>query len=176
LNVAETKPHYFDENQQAVSDDAHSTSRFLLEFGTTGSTPMAQAALKIDPELTTAKRTGANPPDLGLPKFLAPDLCHDLFQETCVTLARCASDYNVKLVGAIAANANNIFEFAGELANATSWPEVVAAYTAQGRKQFDLFSTQAQEFSSLAQKATTEALAPIASTLPNILKTVAASS
>jgi hypothetical protein len=137
---------------------------------------MTQAALKIDPERTTAKQTGADRPDFGLPKFLAPDLCHDLFQETCITLARCASDYNVKLVDAIGANANNIFEFTGQLANARSWPEVVAACTAQGRKQFDLFSTQAQEFSALAQKVTTEALAPITSTLPNILKTAAASS
>jgi hypothetical protein len=80
------------------------------------------------------------------------------------------------MVDAINTNANNIFEFAGQLANARSWPEVVAAYTSQGRKQFDVFSTQAQELSALAQKVAIDALAPITLSFPNILKTTAASS
>ena len=80
----------------------------------------------------------------------------------------------MKMVDAINANANNIFEFAGELANARSWPEVVAAYTSQGRKQFDVFSTQAQELSALARRVTIDALAPITSALPKMLETAAA--
>ena len=82
----------------------------------------------------------------------------------------------MKMVDAINANANNIFEFAGELANARPWPEVVAASTSQGRKPFDVVSTQAQELSALARKVTIDALAPITLSFPNILKTAAASS
>ena len=139
---------------------------------------MAQAGLKTEtitgPEATTATQTGVDWPNFELPKLAASDLCHDLFEDTCITLARGASEYSMKMVDAINANANNIFEFAGELANARSWPEVVAAYTSQGRKQFDVFSTQAQELSALARKVTIDALAPITSALPKMLETAAA--
>jgi hypothetical protein len=140
---------------------------------------MAQAGLKTEtiagPEARIAKQTGVNWLNFEVPNATS-DLCHDLFEETCITLARGASEYSTKMVDAINTNANNIFEFAGQLANARSWPEVVAAYTSQGRKQFDVFSTQAQELSALAQKVAIDALAPITLSFPNILKTTAASS
>jgi len=136
---------------------------------------MVQAALKSETvEATGATQTGVEWPNFELPKFAAYDLYHDLFEQTCITLAKGASEYSAKMVNAMSANAHDTLEFAGELANARSWPEVVAAYTSQGCKQFDVFSTQARELSALTQKVTIDALAPITSALPKLLETAAA--
>jgi hypothetical protein len=126
-------------------------------------------------ETTAAKQTSVEWPNFELPKLAAYDPYHDLFEQTCITLARGASEFSAKVVDTMIANAHNILEFTGELASARSWPEVVATYTSQGRKQFDAFSAQTQELSKLAQKVTTDALAPITSALPEMLETAAAS-
>ena len=136
---------------------------------------MAQAALKTEtttgPETAAATRTGNGSPNFQVPEFGASDVYRDLFEQTCITFARGASEYSAKLVDVTNTNANNIFDFARELASVRSWPEVVAACTSQASKQVETFFVQAQELSALAQKVTTDTLAssPLTSTLPKIL-------
>ena len=72
-------------------------------------------------------------------------------------------------------NANNMSEFAGKLAAARSWPEVVAVYSSQARKQFETLATEAQGFSDLSQKIVTDTLAPVTSALPEMFNSIAAS-
>ena len=61
------------------------------------------------------------------------------------------------------------------LAAARSWPEVVAVYSSQARKQFETLATEAQGFSDLSQKIVTDTLAPVTSALPEMLNSIAAS-
>ena len=49
---------------------------------------MAQAALKN--EVTTSPETAR------VPKFAAPEICHDVFEQTCITCARGASEWGAK--------------------------------------------------------------------------------
>ena len=48
---------------------------------------MAQAALKN--EVTTSPETARA---IELFKFAAPEICHDVFEQTCITFARGASE------------------------------------------------------------------------------------
>ena len=56
----------------------------------------------------------------------APEICHDLFEQTCITFASGASEWGAKVADAMTTSTNNAFEFAGELAAVRSWPEAVA--------------------------------------------------
>jgi hypothetical protein len=129
---------------------------------------VTQAALK-------AAATNDSEPGLGrVDLSAAPQICHDLFEETCITLAHGASDWGAKVVDAMAASTNNAFEFAGELATAKSWPEVAAVYTSQGRKQFDTLAGLTREFAELNRKFATDMLAPVTSGIPEVLKAISA--
>jgi hypothetical protein len=129
---------------------------------------MAQTALKN--EVRTGPAGVTKTTDLSA----APQICHDLFEETCVAFARGASDWGTKVVEAMATSTNNAFAFAGELATAKSWPEVAAVYTSQSRKQFDTLTGLTREFAELNRKFATDMLAPVTSGLPEVLKTIGA--
>jgi hypothetical protein len=131
---------------------------------------MAQAALKNG--VTTSPETARS---IELFKFAAPEICHDVFEQTCITFARGASEWGAKTLEAMSVNANNMSEFAGKLAAARSWPEVVAVYSSQARKQFETLATEAQGFSDLSQKIVTDTLAPVTSALPEMFNSIAAS-
>ena len=130
---------------------------------------MAQAALKN--EVTTSPETARA---IELPKFAAPEICHDVFEQTCITFARGASEWGAKTLEAMSVNANNMSEFAGKLAAARSWPEVVAVYSSQARKQFETLAAQTQEFSDLNRKVAMDTLTPITAVLPEMLNSIAA--
>jgi hypothetical protein len=130
---------------------------------------MVQAALKA------AATTGSEPVLGRVELSAAPQICHDLFEQTCITFARGASDWGTKVVDAMAMSTNNAFELAGELATAKSWPEVAAVYTSQARKQFDTLAGLTREFAELNRKYATDMIAPVTSGLPEVLNTIAAS-
>ncbi len=133
---------------------------------------MARAALKK--EVTTGPEAGT----IGAvewPKFAAPEICHDLFEQICITCARGASEWGVKVADAMTTTTNNAIQFAGEIAAARSWPEVVAAYSSQAHRQFETLAGLVQEVSELNRKLATDVLAPVTSGLPEILNTIAAS-
>jgi hypothetical protein len=130
---------------------------------------MSQAALKTN--VTTSVKMAPTKPELPA----APEICHDLFEQTCVAFASGASEWGAKIVDAMTTSTNNAFQFAGELAAARSWPEVIAVYTSQARKQFEIMAAMTQDFTELNRKLATDMWAPITSGLPEMLNTIAAS-
>ena len=130
---------------------------------------MARAALKTN--ATTSAQAAPAKPDL----TAGPEVCHDLFEQTCVTFATAVSEWGTKIADAMTTSTNNAFQFAGELAAARSWPDVVAAYTSQARKQFETMAAMTQDFAELNRKLTTDMLTPVTSGLPELLNTIAAS-
>jgi hypothetical protein len=132
------------------------------------SAPMAQAARKAN--VTTSVETAPTKSEL----TAAPEICHDLFEQTCITFASGASEWGAKVADAMTASTNNALEFAGELAAVRSWPEAVAVYTSQARKQFDTMAGLMREFSELNRKLVADMVAPVTSGLPEMLNSIAA--
>ena len=130
---------------------------------------MARAALRAN--ATTSAQAATAKPDL----TAGPEICHDLFEQTCVTFAAAVSEWGTKIADAMTTSTNNAFQFAGELAAARSWPDVVAAYTSQARKQFETMAAMTQDFTELNRKVVTDMLTPVTSGLPELLNTIAAS-
>jgi hypothetical protein len=60
------------------------------------------------------------------------------------------------------------------LAAARSWPEVVAVYSSQARRQFETLAAKTQEFSDLNRKVAMDTLTPITAVLPEMLNSIAA--
>jgi hypothetical protein len=127
------------------------------------------------PALKAAVATGPDPLSMKVDLPAAPEICHDLFEQTCIAFASGASQWGAKVVDAVTASTNNAFEFAGELAAAKSWPEAVAVYTSQARKQFETMAAMTQDFTELNRKLATDMWAPVTSGLPEMLNTIAAS-
>ncbi len=130
---------------------------------------MARAALKEN--ATTSVKTAPAKPDL----TAAPEICHDLFEQNCVTFATTVSEWGTKIADAMTMSTNNAFQFAGELAAARSWPDVIAIYTSQTRRQFETMAAMTQDFTELNRKLATDMLTPVTSGLPELLNTIAAS-
>ena len=129
---------------------------------------MAQAARRAN--VTTSVETVSAKSEL----TAAPEICHDLFEQICITFANEASEWGAKIADAMTASTNNAFEFAGELAAVRSWPEAVAVYTSQARKQFDTVTGLMQEFSELNRKFAADMVAPVTLGLPELLNSIAA--
>jgi len=80
----------------------------------------------------------------------------DLLQNTYATVARGATDYNLKLIEIARTNTRAAFDYAHELLGVKSPSEFIELSTAQMRKQFDIASTQNRELCALAQEVATE--------------------
>jgi hypothetical protein len=130
---------------------------------------MAQAARRAN--ATASVETASARSEL----TAAPEICHDLFEQTCVTFATTVSEWGTKIADAMTISTNNAFQFAGELAAARSWPDVIAAYTSQARKQFETMAAMTRDLTELNRKLATDVLTPITSGLPELLNTIAAS-
>jgi phasin len=85
----------------------------------------------------------------------------ELVETTYATATRGASEYGVKLLEALRANANAHFDFAQNLLAVKSPSEMVELSTTHARKQFETLSAQSKELASLAQKVSTETAEPI---------------
>jgi phasin len=81
----------------------------------------------------------------------------DLLQNTYATVAKGATDYNLKLIEIARTNTRAGFDYAHELLGVKSPSEFIELSTAQMRKQFDIFSAQTRECCALAQEVATEA-------------------
>jgi phasin len=92
---------------------------------------------------------------------VASEEAADLLKNTYVTVAKGATDYNLKLIEIARTNTRAAFDFADELLGVKSPSEFIELSTAQMRKQFDTVSAQNQELYTLAQKVATEAAEPI---------------
>lgn len=70
-------------------------------------------------------------------------------------------EMQLKLIEMAQANINAMFEFMRQIARASGPSDVVATWTAQGRKQFETMTAQANELTALSQKIATSSTAPI---------------
>lgn len=61
-------------------------------------------------------------------------------------------DLNVRLIAMAQANANAVFDFAREVAEAKAPSDLVQAWTTHATKQFDVFTKQATDLTTLGQQ------------------------
>ena len=92
---------------------------------------------------------------------VASEEAADLLQNTYATVAKGATDYNLKLIEIARTNTRAAFNYAHELLGVKSPSEFIELSTAQMRKQFDIASGQNEELCALAQQVATEAAKPI---------------
>jgi phasin len=92
---------------------------------------------------------------------MASEEAADLLQKTYATVAKGATDYNLKLIEIARANTRAAFDYANELLGVKSPSEFIELSTTQMRKQFDIASVQNRELCALAQETATEAAKPL---------------
>ena len=85
----------------------------------------------------------------------------DLLQNTYATVAKGATDYNLKLFEIARTNTRAAFDYARELLGVKSPAEFIELSTAHMRNQFDIVSAQNKELCALAQEVASEAAEPI---------------
>jgi len=85
----------------------------------------------------------------------------DLLENTYATVAKGATDYNLKLIEIARTNTRAAFDYAHELWSVKSPSEFIELATAHMRKQFDIASAQNKELCALAQEIATEAAGTI---------------
>ncbi len=84
----------------------------------------------------------------------------DLLENTYVTFATGAQDYNLKLIEMARTNTRATFDYAYEVLAAKSPSEFIELSTARMRNQFDIVSAQNNELCALAQKVATDVAEP----------------
>jgi phasin len=77
------------------------------------------------------------------------------------TASKGAADFNLHLLEMAQENMNAAFDFARQLTRVKSPSEFFELSTAHVRKQFETFSGQTQQLTTLAQKATADAAQPL---------------
>ena len=92
---------------------------------------------------------------------VASEEAADLLETTYATVAKGATDYNLKLIEIARTNTRAAFDYAHELLGVRSPSEFFELSTAHMRKQFDIASAQNKELCALAQEVATEAAEPI---------------
>ena len=91
---------------------------------------------------------------------VASEEAADLLKNTYATVAKAATDYNLKLIEIFRTNTRAAFDHAHELFGVKSPSEFIELSTAHVRKQYDIVSAQNKELCALAQKVATEAPEP----------------
>ncbi len=91
---------------------------------------------------------------------VATEQATDILKDTYATVAKGATDYNLKIIEIARTNTNTAIEHAQKLIGAKSPLEFVALSTTHARKQFDTMIAQTKELTELAQKVTTEITEP----------------
>jgi len=84
-------------------------------------------------------------------------------QESASKAADGLRDYQIKILAATQANIDAFFEYAQEVLNARSVPELVELSTTHSRRQLEMMTEQAREIMSAAQKMATEGARPLTS-------------
>ena len=92
---------------------------------------------------------------------VASEEAADLLENTYATVAKGATDYNLKLIEIARTNTRAAFDYAHELWSVKSPSEFIELATAHMRKQFDIASAQNKELCALAQEIATEAAGTI---------------
>ena len=85
----------------------------------------------------------------------------DLLESTYATVAKGATDYNLKLIEIARINTRAAFDYARKLLGVKSPAEFIELSTAHVRNQFDIVSAQNKELCALAQETATDAAKPL---------------
>jgi phasin len=85
----------------------------------------------------------------------------DLLKSTYATAAKCATDYNLKVLEIARTNTSTAFDYAQKLLGVKSLSEFVELSTEHARKQCEAMTAQTKELAELAQRATTEIAEPL---------------
>lgn len=85
----------------------------------------------------------------------------DLLKNTYTTAAKCATDYNLKVLEIARSNTSTAFDYAQKLLGVKSLSEFVDLSTTHTRKQCEAMTAQTQELAELAQRMTTEITEPL---------------
>jgi len=85
----------------------------------------------------------------------------DLLKSTYATAAKCATDYNLKVLEIARTNTSTAFDYAQKLLGVKSPAEFVELSTAHVREQCEAMTAQTKELTALAQKVTTEIAEPL---------------
>ena len=101
---------------------------------------------------------------------VATEQATDILKDTYATVAKGATDYNLKVIEIARTNTNTAFEHAQKLIGAKSPLEFVALSTTHARKQFDTMIAQTKELTELAQKVTTEVTQPVKAGVAMVFK------
>jgi len=96
-----------------------------------------------------------------------------LFEATFATATKGASEYNLKIIEAMRANANANFDFFSSLMGVRSPSEAIELSSTHARKTFETVSEQGKELASLAQKVSTDTAEPIKAGFNKALRLVA---
>ena len=93
-----------------------------------------------------------------------------ILQKSCTTAANAAATLNLKIIQASHTNSDAAWDFAQKLFTVKSLAEFTALSTAHVRKQCEVWSEQAKEFSALTQKLTIETVEPVKNGVTKMLK------
>jgi phasin len=92
---------------------------------------------------------------------VASEEATDLLQNTYMTVATGATNYNLNVIAIARTNTRAAFDCAHELLSAKSLPEFVELSTAHARKQFETVTEQGKELTAIAQKVATDTVEPL---------------
>jgi phasin len=118
----------------------------------------------------TAEKGVAQTKDTYEKAKVATEQATDILKDTYATVAKGATDYNLKVIEIARTNTNTAFEHAQKLIGAKSPLEFVALSTTHARKQFDTMIAQTKELTELAQKVTTEVTQPVKAGVAMVFK------
>jgi len=104
-----------------------------------------------------AEKGVAHARDTNAKAKVASEKAADVLENTYTTVAKGATDYNLKLIEIARTNTRAAFDYAHELLGVKSPSEFIELSNAQMRKQFDIVSAQNKELCALAQEIATEA-------------------
>jgi phasin len=85
----------------------------------------------------------------------------EAMEQTPSTASKGAADFNLHLLEIAQKNMNEVFDFARQLTLVKSPSEFFELSAAHARKQFETFTEQTKQLTSLAQKVTTDAAQPL---------------
>ncbi|MBY0530373.1 MAG: phasin [Xanthobacteraceae bacterium] len=85
----------------------------------------------------------------------------DLLENTYTVASKGATEFNMKALEALRANVNASFDFTAAIFGTKTLAEAAEISTAHFRAQFETLTTQAKDFSALAQKIAAETSEPL---------------
>lgn len=89
------------------------------------------------------------------------DQMNAAMEDTYAAASKGVTQYNTKVLDTIQTNMNTAFDFFNTLLHARTVAEATELSTSHMRKQFEAFSAQAKELSSLAQQVAAESSEPL---------------